>query len=64
MMDALGRFYSNINGVHEYTNPVMDVGVLKAWSENCFSEERFLKRGGIYDWVVENNGADVQEVVQ
>jgi radical S-adenosyl methionine domain-containing protein 2 len=64
MMDALGRFYSNINGEHEYTNPVMDVGVLEAWGENCFLEERFLKRGGIYDWVVENKGVDVQEVVQ
>lgn len=64
MMDALGRFYSNINGEHEYTNPVMDVGVLEAWSENCFLEERFLKRGGIYDWVVDSKGADVQEVIQ
>ena len=50
MMDALGRFYTNVNGGHEYTNPVMDIGVLEAWSENCFLEERFLKRGGIYNW--------------
>lgn len=64
MMDALGRFYTNINGEHEYTNSVMDVGVLEAWSENCFLEERFLRRGGIYDWIVDNKAKEIEEVVQ
>lgn len=64
MMDALGRFYNNISGEHEYTNSVMDVGVTEAWSENCFFEERFLRRGGIYDWVVENKAKKIEEVVQ
>ena len=64
MMDALGRFYTNINGEHEYTNSVMDVGVLEAWSENCFLEERFLRRGGIYDWIVDNQAKQIEEVVQ
>ena len=64
MIDALGRFYTNINGKHEYTNSVMDVGVLKAWSENCFVEERFLRRGGIYEWVVDNKVTEIEEVIQ
>ena len=63
MMDALGRFYTNINGEHEYTNSVMDVGVLEL-GENCFLEERFLRRGGIYDWIVDNKAKQIEEVVQ
>ena len=29
MMDAIGRFYTNVNGGHEYTNSVMEIGVDK-----------------------------------
>ena len=50
MMDALGRFYSNINGGHVYSTPSLDVGVKNSWIENQFLEERFIARGGIYDW--------------
>ena len=50
MMDALGRFYSNINGGHIYSTPALDVGVENSWLENQFLEERFIARGGIYDW--------------
>jgi radical S-adenosyl methionine domain-containing protein 2 len=64
MMDALGRFYTNVNGGHEYTNPVMDIGVLEAWSENCFLEERFLTRGGIYNWATTSKMERLDEVIQ
>ena len=50
MIDALGRFYSNVDGRHQYASPILDVGVEEGWNENCFLEERFLERGGIYDW--------------
>ena len=50
MMDALGRFYTNVDGGHSYGPSILDIGVQKAWEENRFIEERFHKRGGIYAW--------------
>ena len=64
MMDAIGRFYTNVNGGHEYTNSVMEISVLEAWSENCFLEDRFLNRGGVYDWTTNKNVEQLEEVIQ
>ena len=50
MMDALGRFYTNVDGGHSYGPSILDVGVLHAWDENRFIEERFHERGGVYAW--------------
>ena len=50
MLDALGRFYSNTEGSHTYGPSILDVGVMRAWEENCFLEDRFHDRGGIYEW--------------
>jgi len=50
MMDALGRFYSNTKGHHEYGPSVLEVGVAKAWKYTDFSEKLFHERGGLYDW--------------
>ena len=50
MLDALGRFYSNTEGGHAYGPSILDVGVMRAWEENCFLEDRFHDRGGIYEW--------------
>lgn len=52
MMDALGRFYSNVEGGHSYGPSVLDVGVKEAWSQNCFLEDKFNERGGVYEWKV------------
>ena len=50
MLDALGRFYSNTEGGHTYGPSILDVGIMRAWEENCFLEDRFHDRGGIYEW--------------
>ena len=50
MMDALGRFYSNVDGGHSYGPSILDVGVLEAWGQNRFMEDRFHDRGGVYEW--------------
>ena len=50
MLDALGRFYSNTEGGHTYGPSILDVGVMRAWEENCFLEDRFHDRGGVYEW--------------
>ena len=67
MMDALGRFYSNVDGGHSYGPSILDVGVLNAWEKNCFLEDRFKTRGGIYDWgerKVQLPMAVLEEVIQ
>lgn len=50
MIDALGRFYSSASGSHVYSKPIPVVGVEEAWQKVNFSDELFLKRGGIYNW--------------
>jgi len=50
MLDALGRFYSNSEGGHKYGKSILDIGVIEAWKENIFFEERFHDRGGLYEW--------------
>ena len=50
MLDALGRFYSNTEGGHTYGPSILDVGVMRAWEDNCFLEDRFHDRGGVYEW--------------
>jgi radical S-adenosyl methionine domain-containing protein 2 len=50
MLDALGRFYSNVDGGHIYGPSILDAGVKQAWDKNCFLKERFINRGGLYEW--------------
>ena len=50
MIDSLGRFYSNIEGVHKYTRSILEIGIKEAWRENQFNEHHFIEREGIYDW--------------
>ena len=50
MIDALGRFYSNVKGGHTYTPPILEIGVQKAWELNQFKWKQFHERGGVYDW--------------
>lgn len=50
MLDALGRFYSNTEGSHHYGPALTEVGVLRAWNSVQFLEDRFIERGGEYEW--------------
>ncbi len=51
MIDPAGRFYDNVSGEYRYSRPILDVGVKKAFSQISFSSERFLARGGLYDFL-------------
>lgn len=53
MIDPAGRFYDNVDGRHRYSKPILEVGVLPAWSQVSFHEERFRARGGDYDFDVD-----------
>lgn len=50
MIDPIGRFFDDTKGHHTYSRPILDVGVHAAFAEVTFSEERFVRRGGVYQW--------------
>lgn len=56
MVDPAGRFFDNTGGGHRYSAPILEVGVDRAWSEVAFRMDRFLGRGGAYDF--DRRGSD------
>lgn len=50
MIDPLGRFFCNTEGRLRYSQPILEIGVLDAFRQVSFDHERFLERGGLYDW--------------
>jgi radical S-adenosyl methionine domain-containing protein 2 len=52
MIDPRGCFFDTVEGRHRYSEPILEVGVVQAWSTVGFSNERFVERGGVYDFVV------------
>ncbi len=52
MVDPAGRFFDNTNGTHNYSRPILDIGISKAIQEVNYDLSKFLLRGGKYDWVV------------
>lgn len=50
MIDPAGRFFDNAQGPYTYSRPILEVGISKALKAVSVDLERFLKRGGQYDW--------------
>ncbi len=50
MLDPLGRFFQNSKGHIEYSRSILDVDPLEALAEVGWNREKFVKRGGIYEW--------------
>lgn len=50
MVSPDGRFFDNTNGKHNYSNPILEVGVARALREVRIEFERFRLRGGQYAW--------------
>ena len=50
MVDPAGRFFDNISGHHTYSRPILEVGVEEALRDVSIAPEKFLSRGGSYDW--------------
>jgi radical S-adenosyl methionine domain-containing protein 2 len=48
MIDPDGRFFDNSNGELRFSEPILEAGLSKAWTQVTFSSERFLGRGGDY----------------
>lgn len=50
MLDPLGRFFQDSRGYYEYSDPILDVGVMPALSQVGWDTEKFVRRGGLYGW--------------
>lgn len=50
MVDPSGRFFDNTNGAHSYSESIISVGVNEALKGVSIDPQRFLQRGGQYDW--------------
>ena len=50
MIDPLGRFFSNEEGRYRISDPILDVGVDTALTQAGWRSDKFITRGGLYDW--------------
>ena len=50
MVDPAGRFFDDVTGAHNYSRPILEVGVAAALKEVNPLPERYQERGGRYDW--------------
>ena len=50
MVDPAGRFFDNAIGTHNYSKPILEVGIKEALKTMNYDICKFLNRGGIYDW--------------
>lgn len=53
MVDPAGRFFDNVQGTHNYSEPILKVGIKEAIKTMDYDLDKFLDRGGVYNW--ENN---------
>ena len=56
MIDPLGRFFSNEEGRYRISQPILDVGVTTALEQSGWRSDKFLARGGLYDWAGAQSG--------
>ncbi|AEH01988.1 viperin family antiviral radical SAM protein [Lacinutrix sp. 5H-3-7-4] len=50
MVDPAGRFFDNAQGTHNYSKPILEVGIKEALKTMNYDLDKFLNRGGIYNW--------------
>ncbi len=50
MVNPEGRFFDNVGGAMHASDPILDVGVDAALAQVRVMVDRFVDRGGVYDW--------------
>ena len=50
MLDPAGRFFDNVTGRHNYSDPILEVGWQRAIGQIDYRPDTFQARGGHYDW--------------
>lgn len=61
MIDPRGCFHDSVEGVYRYSEPILEVGLERAWAQVRFSAERFEQRGGSYDFDVPASALGARE---
>lgn len=51
MVDPAGRFFDDVTGRNRYSDRILEVGLEAAFSQIEWNADRFVARGGLYDWV-------------
>ncbi len=55
MLDPLGRFFQNTTGEYTLSDSILTVGVKNALRQVGWDPSKFVRRGGIFDWVLSGN---------
>lgn len=50
LIDPMGRLFENSQGKHTYSSPLQNEDLEKCLSEINLNREKFISRGGIYNW--------------
>lgn len=50
MIDPAGRFFDNVDESYYYSQPILKVGIDKAFKQIRINTKKFIDRDGIYDW--------------
>lgn len=50
MVDPRGCFFDNASGRLQYSDPILEIGAPDAWQQISFDHQRFIARGGEYDY--------------
>jgi radical S-adenosyl methionine domain-containing protein 2 len=50
MVDPAGRFFENSTGSINNSDPILKIGVEKAYEMAHPDRDKFIKRGGVYNW--------------
>jgi radical S-adenosyl methionine domain-containing protein 2 len=50
MVNPEGRFFDNVGGALHASDPILDIGVEAALAQVRVFTNRFVDRGGVYDW--------------
>lgn len=50
MVDPAGRFFDNSQGTHHYSPSILETSVSEALKAVNYDFEKFIDRGGVYDW--------------
>lgn len=50
MIDPMGRFFDNVEGRLQYSAPILEVGVERAFESIRWDRGRFEQRNGLYQW--------------
>jgi radical S-adenosyl methionine domain-containing protein 2 len=53
MVDPAGRFFDNTAGFYRYSDPILACGAGNAMAQVIIDREKFLARGGRYDWAAD-----------